>query len=116
MRVFDPCHLPASSDPEVSAELRAEYVRHETRRQFFGKMARGLGGAALTSLLGDSLLGSIARADETKPPPPDWRLPNFAPKAKRAIYLCMAGAPSQLDMWDYKPSLTNRFNQDLPES
>jgi len=116
MRLFDPCHLPASTDPDVGPGLRSEYIRNETRRQFFGKMARGLGSAAFAALLGDGLLGSIARADEAKSVPADWRLPNFAPKAKRAIYLCMAGAPSQLDMWDYKPGLAARFNQDLPNS
>jgi hypothetical protein len=42
--------------------------------------------------------------------------PHFAPKAKRVIYLHMEGAPSQLDLWDYKPGLRNRFNQDLPDS
>src|SRR5215470_8219166 len=116
MKRLDLCHLPPSSDPDVGVDLRREYIRNETRRQFFGKMARGLGGAAFASLIGDGLLASTVRADEAKGVPPDWRLPNFAPKAKRAIYLCMAGAPSQLDMWDYKPGLANRFNQDMPSS
>ena len=43
-------------------------------------------------------------------------LPHFAPKAKRAIYLFMAGAPSQFETWDYKPKLAERYDQDLPES
>jgi hypothetical protein len=43
-------------------------------------------------------------------------LPHFAPKAKRAIYLFMAGAPSQIETWDHKPQLKARFDQDLPES
>ncbi len=42
--------------------------------------------------------------------------PNFAPKAKRVIYLTMNGGPSQLDLWDYKPKLMDRFDQDLPDS
>jgi hypothetical protein len=116
MKLFDPCHLPASFDPEVSADVRNQYIRYETRRQFFGKMARGLGSAAFAIILGEGLLDTLARADEPKRSPEEWRLPNFAPKAKRAIYLCMAGAPSQLDMWDYKPALAARFNQDLPDS
>jgi len=41
-------------------------------------------------------------------------LPDFAPKAKRAIYLFMSGAPSQMDLWDYKPTLTSQFDKDLP--
>jgi hypothetical protein len=42
--------------------------------------------------------------------------PHFAPKAKRVIYLHMEGAPSQLDLYDYKPDLVKRFNEDLPDS
>ncbi|MGY8718693.1 MAG: DUF1501 domain-containing protein, partial [Verrucomicrobiia bacterium] len=41
---------------------------------------------------------------------------HFAPKAKRGIYLFMSGAPSQLDMFDYKPRMTDLFDTDLPES
>jgi hypothetical protein len=43
-------------------------------------------------------------------------LPHFAPKAKRIIYLFMSGAPSQLDTFDYKPTMVNLFDQDLPDS
>jgi hypothetical protein len=43
-------------------------------------------------------------------------LPHFAPKAKRAIYLFMSEGPSQMDLFDYKPGLTELFNKDLPES
>jgi hypothetical protein len=43
-------------------------------------------------------------------------LPHFAPKAKRAIYLFMAGALSQMDMFDYKPNMVDMFDVDLPES
>ena len=43
-------------------------------------------------------------------------VPHFAPKAKRVIYLFMSGAPSQLDMWDYKPQLDDWFDKDLPTS
>ena len=42
--------------------------------------------------------------------------PNHAPKAKRAIYLFMSGAPSQIDLWDYKPKMADWFDKDLPES
>jgi hypothetical protein len=42
--------------------------------------------------------------------------PHFAPKAKRVIYMHMEGAPSQLDLYDYKPGLRQRFDQDLPDS
>jgi hypothetical protein len=81
-------------------------VQLETRRQFFGRGARGLGVAALASLFGEG-----ASAKEGLP-----GLPHFAPKAKRAIYLHMVGGPSQLDLYDYKPVMKEWFDKDLPES
>ena len=42
--------------------------------------------------------------------------PHFAPKAKRIIWLTQAGAPSQLDLFDYKPGLAPQFDKDLPDS
>jgi len=42
--------------------------------------------------------------------------PHFAPKAKRAIYLFMSGAPPQIDLFDYKPNLAAQFNNDMPAS
>ena len=42
--------------------------------------------------------------------------PHFAPRAKRIIYFHMEGAPSQIDLFDYKPQLRSRYNQDLPDS
>jgi hypothetical protein len=80
-------------------------------------MATGLGGAALTALAGNSLLGAFATARaEGLLPAGAQRLPHMAPKAKRAIYLFMGGAPSQVDMFDYKPTLTDLFDQDMPPS
>ncbi len=89
-----------------------KYVQLETRRQFFSKGAMGLGAAALGSMLGGSALAAGS------PLPSDGLpgLPHFAPKAKRAIYLFMSGAPSQLDMYDYKPKMDEMFDKDLPES
>ncbi|HUF64015.1 MAG TPA: DUF1501 domain-containing protein [Verrucomicrobiales bacterium] len=77
------------------------------RRHFFQKGALGLGGAALASLLAEDR--ALAA-----PGLPDVR--HFAPKAKRAIYLFMAGAPSQIDTFDYKPVMDRWFDKDLPES
>ena len=77
-----------------------------TRRHFFATGATGPGIAALASLLGRDL-----RADAALP-----GLPHFAPKAKRVIYLFQHGAPSQLDMFDYKPVLKTRRGLDLPAS
>jgi len=93
-----------------------EALQLETRRQFFGRTAQGLGGLALGSLLGnvvrasdDAPLGTPAHGGQ-----PD--LPHFAPKAKRAIYLHMVGAPPQMDLYDYKPTMREWFDRDLPDS
>jgi uncharacterized protein (DUF1501 family) len=88
-------------------------VLAETRRQFFGRGAKGLGSLALFSLLADEQ----AKAAQDKPAIGGLPgLPHFAPKAKRAIYLHMLGAPPQLETFDYKPGLQNMFDKDLPES
>ncbi len=83
-----------------------------TRRHFFGRSALGLGTAALASLLPQESRG----ADTAYGGLPG--LPHFMPKAKRAIYLFMAGAPCQMDLFDYKPVLhkDNWFDKDLPET
>ena len=91
-----------------------EAIVTETRRQFFGSAARGLGLAALASLLDKGqLLGDILKAPSGNSLP---GLPHFAPKAKRAIYLHMVGAPPQMDLFDYKPGLKDWFDKDLPDS
>ena len=87
------------------------HIQNITRRHFFGRGALGLGTAALTSMIGPP--PATAEASTTGGLP---GLPHFAPKAKRAIYLFMAGAPCQLDMFDYKPALDDMFDKDLPES
>src|SRR5690242_16992608 len=97
-------------DPLREAELMI------TRRQLFGRTALGLGTAALSRLLTVGGLGALlesASASQHKGHGLPG-LPNFAPKAKRVIYLFMSGGPSQLDLWDYKPKLADHFNQDLP--
>ena len=93
----------------MSTDPRHEYGRAITRRHFFGRGALGLGLPALGALLP----GQTALADASGPLP---GLPHFAPKAKRAIYLFMAGAPSQMDLFDYKPKINGMFDKDLPES
>ncbi len=79
-----------------------------TRRQFLGRTATGIGAAALAWLLNPKLFGAPG---SEKP-----LLPHFAPRAKRIIWLTQAGAPSQLDLFDYKPDLRARFKEELPES
>jgi hypothetical protein len=87
----------------------------ETRRQFFSRGARGLGVAALASMLGDDLraAGAAPNVEAAGGLP---SLPHFAPKAKRAIYLHMVGAPPQIETFDYKPGMKEWFDKDLPES
>ena len=80
---------------------------HLTRRHFFGRTATGLGAAALASLLAPE----ATAADGALP-----GLPHFPPRAKRVIYLFQHGAPSQLDLFDYKPGLARQRGVDLPES
>ena len=82
---------------------------HETRRHFFSRLTHGLGAAALGSLLGPG------RAPAVQPVGPQ-RGPHFAPRAKRAIWMFMAGAPSQIDTFDHKPKLGALFDTDLPDS
>jgi Protein of unknown function (DUF1501) len=76
-----------------------------TRRHFFNRSGTGVGVAALATLL--------ARDTQAAALP---GMPNFAPKAKRVIYLFQHGAPSQLDLFDYKPGLQKVRGEDLPES
>jgi len=80
------------------------------RRRFLSRLSMGLGSVALGSLLIPDLFSG-----------PDEEtimsgLPHFAPKAKKVIYLFQNGAPSQLDLFDYKPLLQKMHGEDLPES
>jgi uncharacterized protein (DUF1501 family) len=94
--------------------LRQEQLKLITRRQFFRDCGTGLGTIALASLLNDRLL-----ADESSATPaPDALAPrpsHFPSRAKNIIYMHMAGAPSQLDLFDYKPKLVEWNNQKIPE-
>jgi len=85
-----------------------DYLTFETRRQFFGKTATGIGGAALSSLLGPDLARAAGGGL-------NQQAFHHAPKAKRAIYMFMSGAPSQIDLWDHKPKMKEWFDKDLPE-
>lgn len=90
-------------------DLRLESWRASTRRQFLQGCSMGLGAAALASLLGDRAAAEPA-ARPTEP-----KAPHFAPRAKAAIYLHMAGSPSQLDLFDNKPALVKHNGQPCPE-
>ena len=77
----------------------------ETRRQFFGKGARGLSVAALSTLMGNAA-----------PTGGQPGVPHFAATAKRVIWLHQSGGPSQLDLFDYKPQLKKYHGSELPAS
>ena len=84
------------------------------RRVFMRRTSSGLGVAALGTLLGQDISAesnAVAKGPVGLP-----GLPNFAPKAKRIIYLFQSGAPSQMDLFDPKPELEKRRGEDLPES
>src|SRR5207244_4679225 len=93
--------------PSRKAELMecGNYSRFSSRRELLARAAYGLGAAAL-----GTLLGKPEAAAATRP------FPNFAPRAKRVIFLFQAGGPSHLDLLDYKPEMKGRFDQDIPPS
>src|SRR5882672_9748214 len=98
-------HLYACSSPRVNS-----------RRWFLKECGLGLGKLALASLLTDafasnSRAANVSAADALKP-----RAPHFPGKAKHVIHLFMAGAPSHLDLFDYKPELEKLQGKPLPPS
>src|SRR5438105_15592740 len=88
------------------------------RRAFLGRVSQGLGSLALASLVNPSLLRGAA----IKPPvnKDKWlgvvNPPHFPPKVKRVIWLTMAGGPSHLETFDYKPKLATMHKEPMPES
>ncbi len=77
-----------------------------TRRQLFGRAVGGIGTAALASLCAPEAFAAKGLPG----------FPNFKPTAKRVIYLHQSGAPSQMDLFDPKPKLAERFAEELPDS
>lgn len=102
----------------IFEELRYRKLQTQTRRHFLKKCSLGLGGLAFAAMTGcspfSSSKGNSNRGGDIDPLAP--KPPHFAPKAKRVIYLHMAGAPSQLELFDYKPELQKLHGQDCPES
>ncbi|MCP3920593.1 MAG: DUF1501 domain-containing protein [bacterium] len=88
-----------------------EHAHLLDRRQFLGRGAAGVGAS-----LGTAALGSLLSTDALAADGGILNSPHFRPSAKRIIYLFMSGAPSQIDMWDYKPKLLDLYDQDLPDS
>ncbi len=100
-------------------EANTAHLRQQTRRHFLRDASFGFGGLALASLMGscgrpggDTTMRNVY--DPANPLAP--RMPMFPGKAKSVIYLHMAGAPSQLELFDYKPELMKMDGQDCPQS
>ena len=89
----------------------AEHVPQRTRRHFLSRCAIGLGGIALASLEQRSAAAAPAFVHPLAP-----KAGHFAPRAKNVIYLFMAGGPSQLDLFDYKPRLAELNGEAIPDS
>ena len=101
---------------DLTTQLRLENLKALTRRQLFQRSGAGVGAIALTSLLNDQLFADAAPAAQppARPDPLAPRPPQFPAKAKNVIYLHMAGAPSQLDLFDYKPKLQEYTGKPIP--
>jgi len=93
-----------------------EFCERQSRRLFFKNTGLAAGRIALAAMLGPNVLRAAAGQRQPRAHPMLLGLPHFAPKARRMIYLFMNGAPSQLDLWDYKPNLSGLFDTDLPDS
>jgi len=100
----------------MSHSSSTDPMQHDiTRRWFLRECRMGLGAMALGTLLNDDRSLRAATSAQAAAPadPLATRLPHFAPKAKQVIYLFMAGAPSHLDLFDYKPQLA-KYGGQLP--
>ncbi len=102
-----------------------ELCHQQARRQFLGSLGRvGIGAAALTTLMGSSVSASrleghddsLAISNGPGYSPGNPGPVHFPAKAKRVIYLCQSGAPSQIDTFDHKPSLQKLAGMELPDS
>jgi hypothetical protein len=97
---------------------RDTFERNLTRRTFLKRSAGGMGVAALASLLNPELLLGATASGAGLPTTVPGLLgkTHFAPKAKRVIYLCQSGAPSQIELFDHKPALDKLRGSDLPDT
>lgn len=94
-------------------DARLAAFNHQTRRHFFSRCGVGVGSMALTSLLADHRASS---ADTTLRSPLSPKPTHFLPKATNVIFLFMAGGPSQLELFEHKPKLTELNGQPIPDS
>ena len=90
---------------------QAKNLHH--RRYFLNRMSTSLGSLGLASLLGQE---ALARRSTQEAVGGLKNLPHHKPKAKRVIYLFQSGGPAQMDLYDYKPQLAERFGEEVPKS
>src|SRR6516162_8993464 len=95
-------------------DLNQRIIRSQTRRHFFKECGLGVGKIALASLLAESAVRAQQSPRVADPLAP--KRPHFPAKVKSVIYLFMAGGPSQLELFDYKPRLNQLDGQPIPES
>ena len=93
-----------------------QFQRGINRRTFLGRAAYGLGGIALATLLDRCQFGSVLAAEAEQKWTGIIHPPHFPVRAKRIIHLCMAGGPSHLESFDFKPELKKIDGQPFPES
>ncbi|MDX1906685.1 MAG: DUF1501 domain-containing protein [Bacteroidia bacterium] len=105
----------ATHPEKIALEALFQDTAFRTRRHFLRQCAMGLGGLALGTLL-DACSRAPAPAHSQLEDPFAPRPPRFVPKAQRVIYLHMAGSPSQLELFDYKPDLQKLDGLDCPPS
>jgi hypothetical protein len=97
----------------MNSELKNSLLHHRTRRHFFSDCGMGIGSMALASLLNERAPGAPAVAPVNPLAP---RVAHFPAKVKNIIFLFMAGGPSQLELFDYKPKLVELNGQPIPPS
>ncbi|MDN5214496.1 DUF1501 domain-containing protein [Fulvivirgaceae bacterium BMA12] len=101
----------AHEHPELKRGLEVN------RRHFLTKAGFGIGGIALSSLSSPlQLLGQVGKTVNANIENGMSKLPHFAPRVKRVIYLFQSGGPSQLDLFDHKPTLNKMNGEELPDS
>ncbi|MGV3484337.1 MAG: DUF1501 domain-containing protein [Planctomycetaceae bacterium] len=89
-------------------------LQESTRRHFFSQCSMGIGSIALASLMAENKLGAAPAGEIRNPLEP--RVTHFPAKAKNVIFLFMAGGPSQLETFEYKPKLNELSGQPIPKS
>ena len=96
--------------------MKQDLLREQTRRHFFQDCGLGIGKIACASLLASDLSRPLGLSADEATNPLAAKAPHFTPRAKRVISLFMAGAPSQLELFDYKPKLAELEGKPLPPS